>query len=80
MGRGLDCDVKLSDKLLSKVHSHIKVNRDEEDIQWELLDGNGDEKSTNGTWIYINEDSRMFSGMTFKNNSSIFRVEVIPPK
>ena len=35
---------------------------------WILIDGNGKKNSTNGTWIYVNEELNIYEGMIFKSN------------
>ena len=74
MGRTPDCNIKINDKLLSKVQSHIKIEfRQDGSHVWVLYDGglNG-RPSTNGTWLYINEDMQIYDGMVFKANQTIF--------
>mmetsp|Transcript_16474 Transcript_16474/g.27971 ORF Transcript_16474/g.27971 Transcript_16474/m.27971 type:complete len:218 (+) Transcript_16474:820-1473(+) len=74
MGRTPDCDIKINDKLLSKVQSHIKVEfYSDNSFKWVLFDGAVKGKpSTNGTWLYINDDMKLYDGMVFKANQTIF--------
>jgi hypothetical protein len=39
-----------------------------------LHDGFKGKASTNGTWLYINEDLLMYDEMVFKANQTIFSV------
>jgi len=41
-----------------------------------LTDGFNGKPSTNGTWMYLNEDFSMHTGMVFKANQTIFNVEL----
>ena len=72
IGRTQDCDIKINDKLLSKNQAHIRYSAD--DDVWILTDGLQNKSSTNGTWLYLNEDHLMSSGMVFKANQTIFTV------
>jgi hypothetical protein len=66
IGRTPECDVKINDKLLSKIQCHVRfqfnINNQEEQssnnnsnyMQWTLYDGYRAKQSTNGTWLYIN--------------------------
>lgn len=75
VGRTNDCDVRIKDKMISKVQFHIRVDRSQfGDYEWVLVDGINDKPSTNGTWLYINEDLMLFPGMVFKANLTIFKV------
>ncbi len=70
MGRYSSADVILDDKLLSKMHFVIVYS---EKDGWIISDGYGDKPSTNGTWLYINEDIEIFDKMIFKSNQTIFQ-------
>ena len=74
IGRTPDCDIRINDKLLSKNQASIKFLPDQSN--WELTDGANNKPSTNGTWLYLNEDFDMNTGMIFKANQTIFSVEV----
>ena len=43
---------------------------------WVLSDGFQGKPSTNGTWLYLNEDFQMHEGMIFKANQTIFSVSL----
>ena len=74
IGRTPDCDIRINDKLLSKNQAHIAFSPDQ--TAWWLVDGFNNKRSTNGTWLYLNEDFKMHSGMIFKANQTIFNVEL----
>ena len=77
IGRTPNCDVRIDDKLLSKTQCHIKcINND----QWVATDGYNGKQSTNGTWIYLNEDFEVYDGVSFKANQTIFTVNVVAPQ
>ena len=70
IGRFNGADVQLNDKLLSKIHCEIIYS---EKDGWILQDGNRGKPSTNGTWIYLNEDFQICDKMIFKSNQTIFQ-------
>ena len=70
LGRGITCLLRFDDSLLSKVHALISYNQD----HWILTDGDGEKPSTNGTWLYINEETQLFDSMIFKSNQCVFQV------
>ena len=72
VGRTPDCDIRINDKLLSKNQAHIVFSPDH--TSWWLIDGYNNKASTNGTWLYLNEDFEMHNGMVFKANQTIFNV------
>lgn len=69
IGRTMSCDIRIEDKLLSKTQSTISFH----DGNWIVTDGSNGRQSTNGTWVYLNEDFNIFEGMTFKANYTIFQ-------
>jgi len=77
IGRTPECDIRINDKLLSKSQASITFSTD--DSSWVLSDGCNNKPSTNGTWLYLNENFKMHSGMIFKANQTIFNVDFIEP-
>jgi hypothetical protein len=72
IGRTPECDIKINDKLLSKVQSTVVLEFDQAgNFGWFLHDGYKSKPSTNGTWMYINDDTKIFDGMVFKANQTI---------
>jgi pSer/pThr/pTyr-binding forkhead associated (FHA) protein len=55
IGRTPNNDIRIDDKLLSKMQGVIHYNKDSK--SWYLNDGFENKASTNGTWIYIGEDT-----------------------
>ena len=70
IGRYTLADVQLNDKLLSKIHCVVNFS---ETLGWTLQDGHKDKPSTNGTWLYLNEDVAIYDKMIFKANQTIFQ-------
>jgi hypothetical protein len=54
IGRSPNCDIRIDDELLSKMQASIYFNVDTRD--WVLQDGYMGKASTNGTWLYLNEE------------------------
>lgn len=46
----------------------ITFSQEEEGSAWVLVDGCNGKPSTNGTWLYLNENFTMHTGMIFKAN------------
>jgi len=38
-----------------------------------IADGHGGKGSTNGTWLYLNEEVKIHSGMLLKSNQTFFQ-------
>jgi len=74
IGRTPECNIRISDRLLSKNQASISFFKGEQ--AWVLTDGFNGKPSTNGTWMYLNEDFSMHTGMVFKANQTIFNVEL----
>ncbi len=70
IGRYNNADIRLNDKLLSKIHCEISYT---EKDGWILSDGHDNKPSTNGTWIYLNEDMMIYDKMIFKSSQTIFQ-------
>ena len=74
IGRAEECEVRINDKLLSKFQA--TVSYDVLTDSWYVCDGCNGKPSTNGTWLYLNEDYEMTEGMVFKANQTIFTVNL----
>lgn len=70
IGRSPNCDIRVDDELLSKMQATIYF--DLEARAWTLVDGYAGKRSTNGTWLYLNEEVPIASGMLFKSNQTFF--------
>jgi len=69
IGRSEKCDIFIKDKMLSRVHCELSFI----DNNWYIKDGNEDGvESTNGTWVYANDETEIKEGMKFKSNSCNF--------
>ena len=46
---------------------------------WFLVDGDSEanKPSTNGTWLYLNEDFEMYDKMVFKTHQTLLQASVI---
>lgn len=71
LGRDKSANISIEDKLLSKFHCTFLY-----DIKkgWILMDGIDSKDSTNGTWLFANEDFQIFNKMIFRSNQSLFQV------
>ena len=84
IGRSLNCEVVVEDKVLSRIHCTIVYRKN---IGWIIRDGvynkNKDgsiemKPSTNGTWIYALEDTPIYEGMIIKsNNCNLFKFSFV---
>ena len=75
IGRMEKCQVHISDPLISTVQASLYC----EQGNWILEDGDVslDRRSTNATWIYLNESYEMYTGMIFKANNTLFQVNIV---
>jgi len=85
IGRNPDCEVTINDNLLSRFHCYIEYNNI---VGWIIKDGytvkNKDIYehcySTNGTWMYLNDDFPIHEGMSFKAFQTLFECHLIDDK
>lgn len=71
IGRDFGCEISIEDKMLSRIH--CVINFDNIKKVWTLFDGMGNKRpSTNGTWMYADEDTEIYEGMIFKANHNLF--------
>ena len=78
IGRDINSDVYIEDKMLSRKHCFIYYERNENNNgggnNWFIKDGDlSGKKSTNDTWIYALEDTLINDQMIFKTNHSLFK-------
>jgi hypothetical protein len=52
--------------------------RNDQGGEWVLYDGYQGRESTNGTWLYLNEDCVIEDGMIFKSNQTFFEATLLP--
>jgi hypothetical protein len=79
VGRSPTCDVQINDKLLSKIHCHIRLFVDRSDptiFEWVVIDGHQAKTSCNGTWVYIASDTPVQNNFTFKANQTVFNCKL----
>ena len=80
IGRDISCNVIIDDNLLSRVHCTIEYN---DEKGWVIFDGKIDDDisqnrpSTNGTWIYLIEETPIDDGMIFKSNQNVYECHII---
>ena len=74
IGRSPNCDIRIEDELLSKMQSTIYFDQNAE--AWVIEDGYQGKSSTNGTWLYLNEEVKIRSGMLFKSNQTFFQAAI----
>ena len=69
VGRSDKCDIYIKDRMLSRIHCLLIFI----DNNWYIKDGNENQnESTNGTWMFANEETEIKEGMKFKSNSCNF--------
>ena len=72
IGRSIETDIFLDDKLLSRKHCFCEFKNN----KWYINDGKKENgiiySSTNGTWIYISEEMEIKNNMIFKANHFVF--------
>ena len=83
IGRDISCNIIIDDSLLSRVHCTIDYDEEE---GWVIHDGKIDENetnkkpSTNGTWLFLIEETQIDDGLIFKNNKNAFECHIIKQK
>lgn len=76
IGRDIGCDIIVDDSLLSRIHCTMEFK---DDIGWTVRDGKVGEDitqykvSTNGTWLYLIEETEIFNDMIFKSNQNVYQ-------
>lgn len=66
--------MRIEDELLSKMQATIFYDHDQE--SWAIQDGYQGSQSTNGTWVYINEEIPVKNGMLFKTNHTFLQAHL----
>lgn len=75
IGRDTGCNIIVNDTLLSRVHCTIEYK---DDFGWTIMDGkveddsNDNKHSTNGTWLYLIDETKIEDGMLFKSSQNVF--------
>ena len=78
IGRDVKCDIIIDDSLLSRIHCTIYYDNEKE--MWFIHDGTmkknkeGEFKySTNGTWLFLIDDTMIENDMIFKANQNLYQ-------
>jgi hypothetical protein len=78
IGRDVKCDIIIDDSLLSRIHCTIYYDNEKE--MWFIHDGTmkknkeGEYKySTNGTWLFLIDDTLIENDMIFKVNQNLYQ-------
>ena len=80
IGRASNCEIVIDDILLSRIHCTIEYKNN---IGWIIRDGYNKKEnleetidnkcSTNGTWLYVLEDTPIYEGMILRSDNNLFR-------
>ena len=70
IGRSQHCDITIEDMMLSKVQCSIEYNSKTKKIY--LCDGDGKKESTNGTWVFILNATKITDNFMFKAEHTLF--------
>ncbi|CAG9322184.1 unnamed protein product [Blepharisma stoltei] len=75
VGRDQSCNVFIDDNLISKKQATIFYSQKK---GWMLVDGDlqTQRPSTNGTWLYLNDDLELKEGMELKAFQTLFKVNI----
>ena len=69
IGRGSEAILRIKNHSLSRIQCRLQYKED----KWILTDGDGAKKSTNGTWLYIEEAFKIYDNMIFKACTLLFK-------
>lgn len=74
IGRDVECDIIIDDNLLSRIHCTLEFI---DDI-WMITDGKNtddgkNKPSTNGSWLYLIEETEIYNEMIFKSNQNVYK-------
>ena len=69
IGRMTDCRIKFEDSNMSRYQCNVLFHQGK---GWELRDGANGKTSTNGTWIYVEEEFEIVDKMMFKAGKTLF--------
>ena len=70
----VDCRIRFEDNSMSRYQCSINY---EKNRGWVLYDGMEDKKSTNGTWLFVEEDCEIYDSMIFKAGKTLFEAHII---
>ena len=75
IGRNQNCDVIIEDMMLSKIQCYIEYNAN--DKLFYLNDGDGKKESTNGTWVFILNPTKITNNFMFKAEHTLFVANLV---
>ena len=75
IGRNQNCDIIIEDMMLSKIQCCIEYNAN--DKCFYLNDGDGKKESTNGTWVFILNPTKITNNFMFKAEHTLFVANLI---
>ena len=70
IGRSQNCDIVIEDMMLSKTQCCIEYDAESKKIY--LSDGDGKKESTNGTWVFILNPTKITDNFMFKAEHTLF--------
>ena len=70
IGRSQNCDIVIEDMMLSKTQCCIEYEAESKKIY--LSDGDGKKESTNGTWVFILNPTKITDNFMFKAEHTLF--------
>jgi hypothetical protein len=73
IGRMADCRIQFDDSNLSRYQCNIAYDHSK---GWVLRDGITQKKSTNGTWLYVEDEFEMYDELVFKAGKTLFKARI----
>jgi pSer/pThr/pTyr-binding forkhead associated (FHA) protein len=74
IGRMVDCRIRFDDSSMSRYQCTIFFDSIK---GWMLVDGTTEKRSTNGTWLFVEEEYEIFEGMIFKAGKTLFEAHIL---
>ena len=75
IGRSQHCDIIIEDMMLSKIQCSIEYNSKTKKIY--LCDGDDKKESTNGTWVFILNQTKITDNFMFKAEHTLFLANLV---
>ena len=75
IGRSQHCDIIIEDMMLSKIQCSIEYNSKTKKIY--LCDGDDKKESTNGTWVFILNPTKITDNFMFKAEHTLFLANLV---
>jgi pSer/pThr/pTyr-binding forkhead associated (FHA) protein len=70
----VDCRIRFDDSSMSRYQCTLNY---ESNKGWTLLDGTFEKRSTNGTWLFVEEEYEIYEGMIFKAGKTLFEAHIL---